>query len=57
MGMQYVGGGVTTSVLSQSRGFVVPAGDTTFYLLCDANVAGVQIQNNALTAIYSITRV
>ena len=56
MGVQYVGAGAIT-VLTQSRGFVVPAGDTTFYLMCDSNGPNVQVQNHDMTAIYSITRV
>jgi hypothetical protein len=44
-------------VLTQSRGFAVPAGDTTFHLLCDRDGANMQVQNHAMTAIDSITRV
>jgi hypothetical protein len=58
MGVQYLGG-VAITVLTQSQGFAVPAGDTTFYQVCQQMVGATPttVQNNFLTAVYSPNRV
>ncbi|MEP7046713.1 MAG: hypothetical protein ABI949_08545 [Ilumatobacteraceae bacterium] len=58
MGVQYVGGAAITA-LSQSRGFEVAAGDTTFFQVCQqiAGSGATTVQNNFLTAVYSPNRV
>jgi hypothetical protein len=56
MGMQDQSGSI--SVLTQSRGFEVPAGDTTFYQVCQQMNGGTNpvVQNNSLTALFTPNR-
>lgn len=57
MGVQDFAGGI--GVLTYSRGFEVPAGDTTFYQVCQQMNGGAApiVQDNSLTAVYTPHRV